>query len=246
LGYSIVCELARRGAKVAAIDSAPEQQESRDGSQISSYTADVAVEQQLAAVAQDVVERYGRVDLLVNNAAVSASVSFTCIPAEMFERIVRVNFLGVVNACRVFLPYLKRGSHSQILNVSSCFAWTGYPGKSAYAASKAAIRAFSECLRMELTPEGIGVTLLYPGPVRTGIVERGHSESPERKQNEAAFLSKHGLPADLVAARCLDRLQKNPARIIVGAQYRLIDLASRAVPSITQWAISKASARTGF
>jgi hypothetical protein len=90
----------------------------REGRRNRQHTADVAVEQQLAAAARDVVDRYGRVDLLVNNPAASASASFTCIPAEMFERILRVNFLGVVNGCRVFLPYLKRRSPNQILNVS--------------------------------------------------------------------------------------------------------------------------------
>lgn len=97
----------------------------------------------------------------------------------------------VARGCRVFLPQLLE-TRGQILNVSSCFAWVGYPRKTAYAASKGAMRAFSQCLRMELAGSGVAVTELYPGPLATAIVRRGGVDSEEMRAREEAFLARRG------------------------------------------------------
>src|SRR5207244_719315 len=131
-----------------------------------------------------------------------------------------------------FLPFLQSHSQGQIVNVASCFAWLGYPGKTAYASSKGAVRAFSESLRLELAGPGVGVTLLYPGPLQTGIVSSGFCESEQRRQREEQLLKRRGLPVDRVARRCLDKLLNNPSRIVVGLDYRLLDLLARLSPSL--------------
>ena len=102
--------------------------------------------------------------LLINNAGSSATTSFSNITLSEFEQIIRTNFFGVVYGCRAFLELLKKHSEGQILNVASCFAWVGCPLKTAYAASKAAIRPFSESLRLELAEVWCGCHTVVSRP----------------------------------------------------------------------------------
>jgi short-subunit dehydrogenase len=186
------------------------------------------------------------VHLLINNAGISASASFSNITLAEFEQIMRTNFFGVVYGCRAFLPLLGKHSEGQILNVSSCFAWAGSPRKTAYAASKAAIRGFSESLRLELANSGVGVTQLYPGPLHTTIVRGGSADSEQQRMREERFLSNRGIPLDGVARRCLDQLLSNPSRIVIGFDYRCVDLLARLAPSIAGRVMQFGVERAGF
>jgi NAD(P)-dependent dehydrogenase (short-subunit alcohol dehydrogenase family) len=207
LGRAFVAELRSRGYSVIEID--------RD-------TCDVADRSQVERAAAGCPP----VDLLINNAAVSISAPFEKTAPDDFERLIAVNFLGTVNTTRAFLPLLRGRPGAHIVNVSSCFAWHGYPNKTAYSAAKAAIRAFSESLRIELAPEGIGVTLVFPGILRTGIVKHGIGSDP----GEHEFLQRRGLDAAVAARRTLDRLAAHPARIVIGRDYRAYDLLARCFP----------------
>jgi short-subunit dehydrogenase len=206
LGRAFVAELRSAGYTVVEID--------RD-------TCDVADRGALERIASQTPT----VDLLINNAAISISAPFAATAADDFDRLIAVNFLGVVNTTRVFLPRLRSpGAH--IVNVASCFAWHGYANKSAYSASKAAIRAFSESLRVEFAPKGIGVTVLYPGILRTDIVKHGIGGDLA----EHNFLQRRGIDPAIAARRCVRRLRSNPARIIVGRDYRVYDILARCFP----------------
>jgi len=208
--------------------------------------ADVGSEQALQSAAAEIANAQGDVHLLINNAAISASAEFARTSAADYDRIMQVNFFGTVYGCRAFIPFLKKHREGQILNVSSCFAWLGYPGKTAYTSSKAAIRAFSESLRLEVGNEGVGVTLLYPGPLHTSLVRRGICDSEQRREREEKFLASRGIPLDRVARRCLDRLLANPSRIVIGSDYRVLDLLARFSPSLAGKIMEFAAARAGF
>jgi len=141
---------------------------------------------------------------------------------------------------------LQKHAEGQILNVASCFAWLGYPGKTAYASSKGALRAFSESLRLDLAKTGVGVTLLYPGPLQTFLVHRGMSDSEERRKREEQFLMRRGLPPQRVARQCLEKLLTNPSRIVIGLDYRLLDVLARLSPRLADRAIQFGATRVGF
>jgi short-subunit dehydrogenase len=81
-------------------------------------------------------------------------------------------------------PFFQTHSEGQILNVSSCFAWLGYPRKTACASSKAVIRAFSESLRWEIAESGEGVVVLYPGPLHNSLISTGVFDSAEQFERE--------------------------------------------------------------
>jgi len=251
LGRALARELASRDCHLALVDiDSPGlvnvgRELTRPGIAVTHHVADVSSLQDLERVAVEIGSAHGTAHLLINNAAVSASASFPNTSTPDFERIMRVNFFGVVHGCRAFLPYLQEHGEGQILNVSSCFAWLGYPGKTAYASSKAAIRAFSESLRWEVASDGVGVTLLYPGPMRTSLVQSGISDSQERRQREERFLLARGLSPKRVARLSLDRLLANPCRIMIGLDYRLIDLLTRLSPRLASQAMRFGSGRQG-
>jgi short-subunit dehydrogenase len=252
LGRALAKQLAARNCNLALIDTDSSavtdlrKELTRSGIVVTDHCVDVSCEQSLEGVAAEVQKIHGTVHLLINNAGVSASASFLNTDASEFDRIMQVNFWGMVYGCRVFLPLLQKHSEGQILNVSSCFAWLGYPRKAAYASSKAAIRAFSESLRWEIAASGVGVTVLYPGPLHTSLISSGVFDSAERFEREQIFLRDRGLSLERVAGRCLDRLVMNPFRIVIGADYHLLDLLTRLSPSLATRVIGFASKRVGF
>ena len=252
LGRALARELAIRKCHLALIDidssglAKVTGELAQLGAIVTGHCADVGSEQALQRVATEIERTHGTVHLVINNAAVSATASFADARPTDFERVMRVNFLGIVYGCRVFLPYLRNHGEGQIVNVASCFAWLGYPGKTAYASSKGAVRAFSESLRLELASVGVGVTLLYPGPLPTGLVRSGICDSEERRKREEQFLMRRGLRIERVARRCLDDLLTDPGRIVIGLDYRVMDMLARFSPRLAGRVMSFAATRAGF
>ncbi len=252
LGKALSAELARRGCSIALVDVNAEGLEAAErglapfGISLTRHCVDVASEPAVRHLASVVLEEHGAVDLLINNAGISISAPFEEIETVAFERVVRVNFMGVVHACRAFLPALRGRPGAQIVNVASAFAWMGYPGKTAYAASKGAVRAFSESLRLECAAAKIGVTVLYPGVLDTNIVVHGISASEEQRSREAAFLHARGIPLQTAARRAIDGMRGNPGRIVIGLDYRVMDAAARFSPRLAAWLAGRSAARSGF
>jgi short-subunit dehydrogenase len=247
LGRALALELARRRFNLTLIDCDEERladlrrQLSTDGVNVRCYASDVSSK---SAVGEAANGERTRVDLLINNAATSISAPFESTDPDAFDRVIGVNFLGAVHVTRAFLHRLGQGS--QICNVCSSFSWSGFPSKSAYSSSKAALKTFSETLRLELAARGIGVTALYPGPMPTQIVRDGISVDEELKNQEHRFLQKHGINPGHVARVALDRLRRNPARILIGSTYRAMDLSQRIAPSTALWLAGVFAKRSGF
>lgn len=248
IGRAIATALVARGARVTLADVSPNVHEvaASLGGRARGALCDVSDAAAVQALADEVAARESHVHLLVNNAGVSVHGRFDEVAPEDFEWLFGVNFRGVVNGCRSFLPHLRREREAHVVNVCSSFAWLGVPGKSAYAASKAAVRALSESLRLELRGTGVGVTLLFPGPVDTGIVRAGRATSSDQRDAEAAFVKARGLSAERVAARCLEGVRRDRARVVVGVDYALFDLGVRASPTLALAAVGALKDRLPF
>ncbi len=244
IGRAIAEALIARGTRVVILDIASELDTVARACGATGISCDVADATQVDAAAKRALEVLGGLDLLICSAGVSVAGPFLDTPADDFEWLVRINFLGVVHACRAFVPHLAPRGH--VVTVASSFAWLGFPGKSAYAASKAAVRAFSESLRIELAARDIGVTTLFPGPVDTGLVRNGRATSDAQREAEIAFLARRAVPAALVAARCLAGVERNASRVIVGFDYRLLELLTRLSPRFALWCIGLAARRMPF
>jgi dehydrogenase/reductase SDR family protein 7B len=160
IGREAAREFAKTGAKVVLAGRRKERllelasEIEASGGQALSVQTDVAEQAQVEALIEKCVERFGRVDVLVNNAGVAMASQFEAMSLEDFRRLMDVNFWGAVYACRAAVPQMrKQRGGGVILNVSSIFGKRGMPFETAYCASKFALAGFSEALRAELMSE---------------------------------------------------------------------------------------------
>ncbi len=174
IGLGIARALAARGAKVmladldhAGLDAAV----AALGDGVAGVACDVADAQAVRAAAAATLDRFGRVDILVNNAGVSFGAEVGATSPADWRWIVDVNLMGVVHGVEAFVPLIKaHGTGGHIVNTASMTGfWGGLPGLAPYAATKFAVVGYSEAIRAELAPHGIGVSVLAPGWVRTRI-----------------------------------------------------------------------------
>jgi short-subunit dehydrogenase len=180
IGREVALQLADQGAwlalaarDAAKLEAAAAECRARGGRAVAIPT-DVGDEAQCRRLIDRTVEEYGRIDTLVNNAGVSMWARLDEVTdLAPFETMMRVNYMGSVWCTHAALPHLKR-SRGRIVGVSSLTGLTGVPTRSAYAASKHAMRGFFDAIRIELADEGVSVTMIYPGFVSTGIRTRAY------------------------------------------------------------------------
>jgi NAD(P)-dependent dehydrogenase (short-subunit alcohol dehydrogenase family) len=140
------------------------------GAQAIAVPTDVRDEIAVSRLADSAAERFGRIDVWVNNAGVIAYGRFEQLPSEVFRAVIETNLLGQVHGSRAALPYFRAQRRGVLINMSSVWGRVTSPDVSAYVASKFAVRAFSECLRQELTDSpGIDVATVLPQAVDTPI-----------------------------------------------------------------------------
>ena len=205
------------------------------GIAVSTHIVNVADKPAVEAFAAEVVARHGRVTHLLNNAGVSLFGDFEEISDEDFEWLMSINFWGVVNGTRAFLPILRQQKAAQILNVSSVFGFVGIPGNAAYCASKFAVRGFTESLRHELDGTNITVSTIHPGGIKTNIANFGRlgakANQKEKSATTAAFNGEMTRSTPEQAAETIVRGMKSRSlRILIGTDARLISLIYRIFP----------------
>jgi len=248
LGQALALELAKRGARLALTDRNPETLAKSCeacravGAEVSEHMFDMADAAAVAALPDVVVERHGRVDLLVNNAGVALAGTFEQIGLDDFEWLMNINFYGPVRMCKAFLPALKARPSAHIVNISSLFGLVAPPGQTAYCAAKFGLRGFSESLRHELWDTNIGVTVVHPGGIRTSIALSARipagvnsTELQEQMQKFNAFLTTD--PA-IAARTILDGVDRKTPRVLIGPDARRGDILQRLMPG-TYWKIMK-------
>jgi NAD(P)-dependent dehydrogenase (short-subunit alcohol dehydrogenase family) len=118
------------------------------------------------------VAKFGRIDVLVNNAGVGVGAPVADLTLDEWNRIIGTNLTGIFNCCKAAIAHLREGGGGWIVNISSLSSKNPFPGGAAYCASKAAVNAFSEALMQELRDDNIRVTYVLPGSVATGFSGR--------------------------------------------------------------------------
>ncbi len=150
------------------------------GAQTLCVVTDVSVEADCRALIAATVERFGRIDALVNNAGVSMHADFDEITdLSVYENLMRINLMGSVWPTHAALPHLK-SSKGLVVAVASLAGLVGVPGRTTYCATKFAQTGFFEALRVELQPQGVDVTIVYPGVVATEIRRNGWNADGEK------------------------------------------------------------------
>jgi NAD(P)-dependent dehydrogenase (short-subunit alcohol dehydrogenase family) len=202
---------------------------------VSTHVVDVADEEAMRNFADDVVARYGRVTLLINNAGVALYGNFEEIALEDFRWLMSINFWGMVYGVKYFLPVLRRQPRGHIANLSSVFGMVAPPGQCAYATSKFAVRGFTEALRHELAGSNVGVSVVHPAGVKTSIARRARLAAgvPETRKTEgiATFARLATSSPERAAERILRGVERRQQRILIGAAARVIDVMQRIRPA---------------
>jgi NAD(P)-dependent dehydrogenase (short-subunit alcohol dehydrogenase family) len=183
IGRAVASALVAEGAEVAIIDIDPVETASvADEIGAQALAADVTDLESMAQTAARVVEIFGRVDLLVNNAGIARAGAFLDLDMEDLRKVLDVNLWGVIHGLRVFMPLIEQTSEDGfVVNTASLGGFRTAPGLSAYSMSKFAVVALTETLAKELAERGsrVGVGVLLPGRVATGLGRHaGHSNAP--------------------------------------------------------------------
>ncbi|GKU75810.1 SDR family oxidoreductase [Paenibacillus sp. L3-i20] len=139
------------------------------GGNCSYYVMDVTDMKQVEETVQAVIARYGKIDILLNNAGYGQFESFTDMPIESFEAMMDTNYLGIVRCTKAVLPYMLKQGNGHIVNIASMAGKIGSAKSTSYTATKHAVLGFTNALRMELKPKGIFVSSINPGPIDTGF-----------------------------------------------------------------------------
>ena len=252
IGRSLALRLAKRGHDLALceINSNRLGEVAREaralGARVSEHILDVADAAAVAALPAAVEAEHTRVSAVFNNAGVSAYGEFRQQPVADFEWLFGINFWGVVNMSRAFLPLLLREQKAHLVNVSSVFGFVGIPGQSAYCASKFAVRGFTESLRHELESTGVCVVQVHPGGIKTNIAHDtrhlANVDAATRKVLADGFVQSVRTTADEAADCILDGLDKGLVRIRIGADARFLDRLARLLP-VRYWNVLKKRAQ---
>jgi 3-oxoacyl-[acyl-carrier protein] reductase len=189
IGFSTAAALLARGGSVAITGTDQRRLEdarvalsaTEAGSRVLALRADVRVESDVAQAIARVVADWGGLDILVNNAGVGGFVEVADMSAADWRRVIDTNLTGVYHCCRAAIPHLKARGGGWIVNVSSLAGKNPFVGGAAYCASKAGLNAFSEALMQEVRHDGIRVSTVMPGSVRTGFSGAGDGPGTDWK-----------------------------------------------------------------
>lgn len=234
IGHATALAFARRGTSVVLAGrgrEALEQVAHEIGENALPVVADVANPQDIDRLVAAVIERFGHIDIWINNAAVAEWALVEDMTAEEMRRVIEVNVLGPMYAARAALPHLAESS-GILINVASALAERPIPLLSTYSASKAALKSFSDSLRMELRASGsdVDVVTILPSSINTPFYRWGKSRLGVRPHPVAVIY-----PPQKVA-RAIVRAAEHPRRdVFVGVMGKLLSVGERLSPKAMDW-----------
>ena len=205
----------------------------RDGGAAEYLVGDLGERPFAERVVDETVKRHGRLDVLVNNAAVSKHKQIYHLSADEAEGVMRVNFLSCMWTTLAAIPYMLRDGGGTIVNVSSFAAKVSPPREPIYAASKAAMNAFSEGLWNDLAGSNIHVAIVNPGPIDTEIWQ---------KEDEPVAYDGRKYPPEIVADAIFEAIEKRRYEITVPRRNPMLVTARflrLALPSLLRFGMAK-------
>jgi NADP-dependent 3-hydroxy acid dehydrogenase YdfG len=253
IGQALAIELARAGASVAISDidteglATTEERLKSIGASVKTDRLDVTEREAFELYADAVKGHFGKVNQIYNNAGIAFAGDVEASQFKDIEKVMDVDFWGVVNGTKVFLPHLIASGDGHIINVSSVFGLFAVPGQAAYNAAKFAVRGFTEALRqeMELSEHPVKVTTVHPGGIKTNIARNMTAvDGVDKDELAKTFDKKLANTTPEKAARIiLDGVRKNKARVLVGPDATALDLIVRITGSGYQRLFSTVMAR---
>jgi NADP-dependent 3-hydroxy acid dehydrogenase YdfG len=236
IGQALAVELGRSGASVAISDvdtdglSVTEQRLAAIGAPVKADRLDVTEREAFQLYADGVKKHFGKVNQIYNNAGIAHTGDVEVTDFKDIERVMDVDFWGVVNGTKVFLPHLIESGDGHVVNVSSVFGLFSVPGQAAYNSAKFAVRGFTEALRQEMTlaKHPVKVTTVHPGGIKTDIARNATVADGLDQASLAQSFDKVAMTTPEKAARIiLDSVRRNRARVLVGPDAKVLDLIVR-------------------
>jgi short-subunit dehydrogenase len=245
IGEALAHALARRGSHLVLLDRDAERlwdvaatiRGSNARLRVETHVVDLADSDATAHAAYAVLREHPRIRLLVNNAGVLLGGRFDQVTLEEFTWVMDINFRAMVHLTHILLPALKAEPGSHLANVSSLFGLIAPAGQVAYAASKFAVRGFTEALRHEFADNGIGVTSIHPGGIRTRLAESarmGSGVGLSREEEEDARVRCAALltidpahAADII----INGIERRRGRVLIGRSAKILDMLARLLPA---------------
>lgn len=239
IGRALAVSLAESGAQLALSDinaeGLAETVEMVGGAnRVMSDVFDMADAAAIAAYADKVETTLGKADYVFNVAGLTRLGSFVDTPLESMEKVMNVNYWGVVRMTKAFMDQIlaKKGT---LVNISSVFGLIGYAGQTHYCASKFAVRGFTETLAQELRGTGVGVCCVHPGGVATNVARNAKVDKMPlgdltREELDVNFDKMAITPPEKAAQLILKGAAKKKRRILIGGDARFISLVSRLFP----------------
>ncbi|MEJ5344192.1 MAG: SDR family NAD(P)-dependent oxidoreductase [Chloroflexus sp.] len=203
IGYAIATAFVEHGAQVALLDrdAAVVPAAERLGDQAQGVVADVAIAAEVDTAVNHLLHQWGRIDILVNNAAVLSTAPFLDLTPAEWERTLAINLTAIYHTCRTVVPVMIATGYGRLITIASVAGKRGggILGSAAYSAAKAGAIGLTKALARELAPHGITANTICPGPVETPLLSVMTPELRERAQRLIP-LGRFALPAEVAAA----------------------------------------------
>lgn len=242
IGRALAIEFAKEGAKLALNDFDEKYLQETiqllpQGTEYIQSTFDVAQREAMFGFADQVVAKFGRIDVMINNAGVAiAAFRADEVSVADYEWIMGINLWGMLYGSLAFLPHLRKQPESALVNVSSIFGLHGIPGQAPYVTTKFAIRGFTESLALEEKAHrtGVAVSSVHPGGIKTNIARaaKGADTDPEA----IAEFEKNFKTSPIRAAEIILRgIRRKKSRILVGADAHLFHFVTHRMRFVIQY-----------
>ncbi|MDT5396969.1 MAG: hypothetical protein QOK33_200, partial [Mycobacterium sp.] len=187
---------------------------------------------------------FGKVNQVYNNAGIAFNGDVEKSEFKDIERVMDVDFWGVVNGTKAFLPHVIASGDGHIVNISSLFGLIAVPGQSAYNAAKFAVRGFTEALRQEMlvAKHPVKVTCVHPGGIKTAVARNATVADGQDAQSFAEFFDKYMAihSPEMAAATIIGAVVKGRARVVIGWEAKALDVLARAIGPAYQRVIALA------
>lgn len=207
IGFAIASRFAQEGAKVIIIDinadllKEAERKIKEEGGEVLTFQGDVTSRKRVSEIVDEVLKRFGKIDILVNNVGIHEGRLFWEETEEMWERQFRVNVLGIVIPSQVVVPHMMKRKKGKIIMMSSKAAIVGEPNHAAYSASKGAVLSLTRAMAIELAPYNINVNAICPGPTYTDMLLTAIPDPKDREELRKFIpLGRFGDPKDIAGA----------------------------------------------
>lgn len=250
LGRAIADAYAAAGSKIAVVgleqpqveQAAAEMQSA--GRDVLGLTADITRQEDVDNLIGRTLERFGRLDVLVNNAGRSMRGSVLDTTPEQFRDLMELNLIALVRCTQAAMPHLlERRGH--VVNIGSLASKSAARWVGAYPATKFAVAAYSQQLRLELGPKGLHVLLVCPGPIHRDSPRlyplEGEEDIPDEARQPGAGVRLNTISPDKLTAAILHACQRRKPELIFPARVRLLFGISALWPSLGDWIVRKNS-----